>query len=88
MIIAKSFSEYFYFAVFAAAIAVPVVLVAYAVSRARSGELKFSLRTLTIVGTVIAITLGLCVYVIRKQMNPTTYLTSAQFRAFCARRRK
>jgi hypothetical protein len=66
MIIAKSFLEYFYFAVFAAAIAGPVVLVAYAVSRARSGEFRFSLRTLMIVGTVIAITLGLCVYVIRK----------------------
>jgi hypothetical protein len=66
VILAKSFLEYFFIAVFAAAIGVPVVLVAYAVSRARSGELRFSLRTLMIVSTVIAITLGLCVYVIRR----------------------
>ena len=66
MTVAVSLMEWFFRGVFAAAIAVPVVLVAYAVSRARQGDFKFSLRSLLIATTIVAITLGLCVYVLGK----------------------
>ena len=66
MIVAISFMEWFFRAVFSAAIAVPVVLVAYVVSRVARKDFRFSLRSLIIATTIVAITLGLCVYVIRK----------------------
>jgi cytochrome c biogenesis protein CcdA len=62
LVAAISFTEYFYRLVFAAAIAVPVVLVALVVSRVARRDFKFSLRTLMIVITIVAITLGLCAY--------------------------
>jgi cytochrome c biogenesis protein CcdA len=66
MIVAVSLTEWFFRFVFSAAIAVPVVLAAYFVSRLARRDVRFSLRSLMIVATIVAITLGLCVYVIRK----------------------
>jgi hypothetical protein len=66
MIIAVGLMEWFFRFVFAAAIAVPVVLVAILVKRVAKRDVKFSLRSLMITITIVAITLGLCVYVIRK----------------------
>jgi len=66
MVVAVSFMEMFFRAVFAATVAVPVVLVALVVTRVIRSDFKFSLRSLMIVTTLLAIMLGLCVYVIRK----------------------
>ena len=66
MIVAVSLTEWFFRFVFSAAIAVPVLLVAALVSRIAKGEFRYSLRSLVIITPIVAITLGLCVYVIRK----------------------